>query len=130
MLTGMLSSKHHRASTSRGGPALLMRATVARTFGSLGGFLALTFLGAGIYLLQEAFTDPLRAQAVGLITGAFILALATMLLYFVFTPRSMSRVARSRRHFRRVITVPGPTVIAPPMAAPENESNKDMAVNA
>jgi len=45
------------------------------------------FLGAGIYLLQESFTDPLRAQAVGLIAGAFIIALATILIYFIFTPR-------------------------------------------
>jgi hypothetical protein len=44
------------------------------------------FLGPG-YLLQEAFSDPLRAQAVGLIAGAFILALATMMLYFIFSSR-------------------------------------------
>ena len=66
---------------------MLVRAGVARTFGGLGSFLAVIFLGAGIYLLQESFTDPLQAQAVGLIAGAFIIALATILIYFIFTPR-------------------------------------------
>jgi hypothetical protein len=66
---------------------LVARAGVARTFGGLGGFLALVFLGAGIYLLQEALGDPVRAQAVGLIAGAFIIALSTILLYFIFSPR-------------------------------------------
>lgn len=65
---------------------MLVRSGVARTFGGLGGFLAVIFLGGGIYLLQESFTDPLRAQAVGLITGAFIIALATILIYFIFSP--------------------------------------------
>jgi hypothetical protein len=74
--------------------ALVARAGVARTFGGLGGFLALMFLGAGIYLLQEAFSDPLRAEAVGLIAGAFILALSTMLIYFLFRPRP--RLGRSK----------------------------------
>lgn len=72
-----------------GGPnknTLVVRAGVARTFGGLGGFLAIMFLGSGVYLLQEAFSDPLRAEAVGLIAGAFILALATVLLYFIFSP--------------------------------------------
>jgi hypothetical protein len=44
--------------------ALLARAGTARTFGGLGSFLAVIFHGAGIYLLQESFTDPLQAQAV------------------------------------------------------------------
>jgi hypothetical protein len=63
---------------------LSVRDGVARTFGGLGSFLAVIFLGSGIYLLQESFTDPLRAQAVGLIAGAFIIALATILIYFIF----------------------------------------------
>jgi uncharacterized membrane protein YbhN (UPF0104 family) len=74
--------------TGRPTSALIVRAGVARTFGSLGGFLATLFLGGGIYLLQEALSDPLQAQAVGLISGAFIIALATMLIYFIFSPRT------------------------------------------
>lgn len=83
---------------------LVARAGVARTFGGLGGFLAIMFLGAGVYLLQEALSDPLRAQAVGLIAGAFILALATILLYFIFSPRPGYR----RRNRRRRSKLPMP----------------------
>jgi hypothetical protein len=68
--------------------SMVARAGIARTFGGLGGFLAIMFLGAGTYLLQEAFSDPLRAQAVGLIAGAFILALATNVVFHLqFTVR-------------------------------------------
>ena len=81
------SARYRSPSTVRARNALLVRAGVARTFGGLGSFLAVIFIGAGIYLLQESFTDPLQAQAVGLIAGAFIIALATILIYFIFTPR-------------------------------------------
>jgi hypothetical protein len=76
---------------------LLGRAVAARTFGGLGSFLAVIFLGTGIYLLQESFTDPLQAQAVGLIAGAFIIALATILIYFIFTPRKRFETDQIRR---------------------------------
>ena len=74
-----------------------IRAGVARTFGGLGSLLAVIFLGSGIYLLQESFTDPLRAQAVGSIAGAFIIALATILIYFIFTPRKRFETEKSHR---------------------------------
>jgi hypothetical protein len=47
---------------------------VSRAFGSL-GFLAIICLGAGIYLLKEALTDPLHADD-GLFTGAFVVSCA------------------------------------------------------
>ncbi len=73
------------------------RSSVGRTFRSIGSFLALIFLAAGVYLLQEELTDPLRAEAVGLIAGAFVIALATMLTYFIFLPRSKFRDGSARR---------------------------------
>jgi len=73
------------------------RSPSSRAFGGLSSFLAVIFLGSGIYLLQESFTDPLRAQAVGLIAGAFIIALATILIYFIFTPRKRFETEKSRR---------------------------------
>jgi hypothetical protein len=92
--------------------ALRARTGLARTFGGLGSFLAGIFLGARIYLLQELFTDPLQTEAVGLIAGAFIIALATILIYFIFTPRkrfqseeSGSQV-REPRHPLAAITSP------------------------
>jgi hypothetical protein len=72
------------------------RSGIARTFVGLGSFLAIIFLGSGIYLLQESFTDPLQAQAVGLIAGAFIIALATILIYFIFTPGKRFQTDRAR----------------------------------
>jgi len=63
------SVKYRSPSPVRARNALLAQSGIARTFGGLGSFLAVIFLGGGIYLLQESFTDPLRAQAVGLIAG-------------------------------------------------------------
>lgn len=86
--------------SGRNRSSMVARAGVARTFGGLGGFLAIMFLGAGVYLLQEAFSDPLRAQAAGLIAGAFILALATMMLYFIFSSRPAHRRRKTHRRAR------------------------------
>src|ERR1700692_47870 len=96
MPTGAPSPGYCSPSTMRARNALLARAGIARTFGGLGSFLAVIFLGAGIYLLQESFTDPLQAQAVGLIAGEFIIALATILIYFIFTPGKRFQSARAR----------------------------------
>ena len=90
-------SRYRPSSSSRVRNVLQVRASVARTFGGLGSFLAVIFLGGGIYLLQESFTDPLRAQAVGLIAGAFTIALATILIYFIFTPRKRSPSSEDQR---------------------------------
>lgn len=80
--------------SGRNRSSMVARAGVARTFGGLGGFLAIMFLGAGVYLL------PLRAQAVGLIAGAFVLALATMMLYFIFSSRPAHRRRKTHRRAR------------------------------
>jgi len=60
------SVKYRSPSPVRARNSLLAQSGIARTFGGSGSFLAVIFLGGGIYLLQEPFTDPLRAQAVGL----------------------------------------------------------------
>ncbi len=73
------------------------RSPSSHAFGGLGSFLAVIFLGSGIYLLQESFTDPVRAQALGLIAGAFIIALATILIYFIFTPRKRFETEKGHR---------------------------------
>ena len=102
MTVKFTASPQHEDSRGHRRNTLVARASVARTFDGLGAFLVFVFLGAGVYLLQEAFSDPLRAEAVGLITEAFILATATILLYFVFSPwpryrrREVSRRTLSR----------------------------------
>jgi hypothetical protein len=66
--------------------SLAVRAGLVRTFGGLATFLALTFLCSGIYTLQDAFAHPLAAQAPALIFGAFSIALAIILLYYLIKP--------------------------------------------
>src|SRR6202163_4883824 len=93
------------------------RSGIARTFGGLGSFLAIIFLGSGVYLLQESFTDPLQAQAVGLIAGAFIIALATILIYFIFTPSKRLQGDKARRiesHTQAHSPVPPASPLIPP----------------
>lgn len=104
---------------------LLVRASVARTFGSLASFLAIVFLGVGIYLLRESLSDPLTAQSVGLIAGAFIVALATMLIYFMCAPRARFRSGRMRRrsHARESQRY---TLVAERPAASGEERSKDL----
>jgi hypothetical protein len=66
---------------------LIVQAGIARTFGSLGSLLAVLFLGAGVYLLQQVLSDPLGDRPAGLISGAFVIALAVTLGYFIFMLR-------------------------------------------
>jgi hypothetical protein len=85
-------------SSRRTEPGLFERSTAARTFGSLGVFLVLIFLGAGIYLLEQALADPLGAQSGGIFVGAFTLALAAMIIGLLFAPRKKSLVTHARRN--------------------------------
>ncbi len=87
-----------RSASVRPGKSLVVRGGLARTFGSLAGSLAVIFLSFGLYLLEDALVHPLAAQADGVITGAFIIALAVILLYYLFKPR---RRPRTRAHYFR-----------------------------
>ena len=74
--------------------SLVVRGGLARTFGSLACFLSLTLLGMGGYILTDAFADPIAAQAGAVVGAAFIIALASIILFFLFKPRGKLRVAR------------------------------------
>lgn len=87
----------HRNASRREERGLFERSTAARTFGSLAIFLVLIFLGAGIYLLQQALANPLGAEAVSILAGAFILTLAVVMIGLLFTPRKKSLVTATRR---------------------------------
>jgi hypothetical protein len=110
-------------------PPLIFRAGITSVFSGLVGFLAVLFLGVGIYLLEEAVVDPLSAQSVTLIAGAFTLALATMLFYFIFSSTAKSRSAKSRyrAHSRRAVH----TIIVAAASAPptHTEPAKDLALD-
>ncbi len=66
---------------------LVVRAGLNRTFGSLAAFAALGLLALGSYLLMDAFAHPVNAEAAGLIVAAIAIALAILLVFFLFKPR-------------------------------------------
>ena len=117
------SSRYRSPSPVRARNVLPVRDGVARSFGGLGSFLAVIFLGSGIYLLQESFTDPLRAQAVGLIAGAFIIALATILIYFIFSPQKGLQSGQAR-HLQEHTTAHSQAAPASPLLPAERGGQK------
>jgi hypothetical protein len=123
-------SSKHREIPGYAAPPLIFRAGVTSVFSGLVGLVAVLCLGVGIYLLQEAVVDPLRAQSITLIAGAFTLAVASMLIYFIFSSLAKSRSGKSRyrahsRTATRAIIVAAAT--APPS---RNEPAKDLALHA
>lgn len=75
---------------------LVVRAGLSRTFGSIAGFAALGLLSLGIYLLGDAFAHPVDAEATGVIVAAFAIAIAMLLIVFIFKPWRFSGVLRHR----------------------------------
>lgn len=80
---------------------LVIRGGLARTFGSLIGFLALICLLLGLYLLRDAFTHPLDAQAVAILAAALSITLSAILFYFLLKPKPRHDQPSRTAHFRR-----------------------------
>jgi hypothetical protein len=80
----------HHLSNGRPAKTLVALGGLPRTFGGLAGFLAGTFLCLGIYILADLFAHPVDAQAAALIAAAFVIALAVMLLFYLFKPSKNS----------------------------------------
>ena len=89
----------HHAPILRPPKPLAVRAGLARTFGSLAGFVVVTFLCGGLYILEDAIANPLAAGAAAVISAAFIIALAAMLLFYLIKPRNRLRMASHDRAF-------------------------------
>lgn len=87
----------HRASSVHPPKPLAVRAGLARTFGGLAGFLVVTFLCVGLYILEDAFANPLAAGTAAVIGAAFIIALAAMLLFYLIKPRNGPRMEGHNR---------------------------------
>jgi hypothetical protein len=87
----------HHASGVRPPKSLVVRGGLVHTFGGLAGFLGVTFLCWGLYILKDAFANPLDAGAAALISGAFIFTLAAMLLFFLLKPRKRPRTTSRDR---------------------------------
>ena len=73
----------HHAAVVRPPKPLAVRAGLARTFGSLAGFVVLTFLCLGLYILEDAIANPLNEGAGAVISAAFVIALAATLLFYL-----------------------------------------------
>jgi hypothetical protein len=87
----------HHASGVRPPKSLVVRGGLVHTFGGLAGFLGVTFLCWGLYILKDAYANPLDAGAAALISGAFIFTLAAMLLFFLLKPRKRPRTTSHDR---------------------------------
>jgi len=87
----------NRSRSHRSKP-LVVRGGLARTFGGLATFLAMIFLCAGIYVLHDALSNPVEAQATAMIAGAFGIALATILFFYLLKPASRPRSVHIHHH--------------------------------
>jgi hypothetical protein len=58
-------------------------------------FPAVIFLVWGIYILDDAFANPIAAQAAAVIAAASCIALATILLFYLLKPGGKFRLGRS-----------------------------------
>jgi uncharacterized BrkB/YihY/UPF0761 family membrane protein len=85
------------ASSVRPRKPLVIRGGLARTFGGLVGFVVVTFLGGGFYILQDALANPLTEGAAAVIGAAFMITLAAILLFFLIKPRKRPRTTRRGR---------------------------------
>lgn len=88
------------ASSVRPPKSLVARGGLARTFGGLAGFVAVTFLLGGSYILQDAFANPLSGGAVALLFAALMIALAAILLFFLFKAPKAHRTMTRKRSVR------------------------------
>jgi hypothetical protein len=95
----------HRAAGARPCKPLVVRGGLVRTFGGLAGFLVLTFLGSGIYILEDAFANPLGVGDTAVIGGAFIITLAAVLLFFLIRPGKMPGMIGQTRAFHSGVPV-------------------------
>src|SRR5258708_18897626 len=76
----------HQALAARPSRSLAVRGGLAHTFGSLAGFVVVSFLCWGIYILQDAFANPLNAGGAAIISAAFIIAVGVILLFYLIKP--------------------------------------------
>src|SRR5258708_34661199 len=78
-------------------PSLAARSGLARTFGGLAGFVVITLLCGGFYILQDAFANPLTEGAAAVFCPAFMITLAAVLRFFLIKPGKRPRPPRSER---------------------------------
>lgn len=89
----MRGSLLHPYSGVRSTKALVVRGSLARTFGGLASFLALTLLFTGVYVLGDALANPVSAGTAAPIFGAVLTAIAAVLFYFLVGPTRRKALA-------------------------------------
>jgi hypothetical protein len=77
---------------------LVSRSRPARTFGGLAVFVALLFLSCGIYLIAEPLLHPIANHEAEVIAGAFTIALASILLFYLAKPAASHHRLTVERH--------------------------------
>jgi len=117
----------HHASNGRPAKPLVVRAGLPRTFGSLICFLAGMFLCLGIYILEDLFAHPVDAEAAALIAAAFVIALAILLLFYLFKPRKSSRTDGHQIPLDSSVLREGPLLKTTSRSARRDELRKDLA---
>jgi type VI protein secretion system component VasK len=73
---------------------LIVRASLPRTFWTLGIFVEASLLFGGLYLLAEVTLQPLEASQVSILSAGVILALAAILLVYLVRPWRKAALAR------------------------------------
>jgi len=73
---------------------LIVRASLPRTFWTLGIFAEASLLFGGLYLLAEATLRPLEADQVSILSAGVILALAAILLVYLVRPWRKAALAK------------------------------------
>jgi hypothetical protein len=114
----------HNLANARAPKSLAIRGGLVRTFGGLASFLVVTFLCAGFYILEDAVANPIAAQAAALIFGAFIIALATILLFYLIRPESGPRTSR-REQTLHLELLPQEEFFEEAPATPSRESGSE-----
>ena len=117
--------RHHTLSQSqmtRRPRSVVSLAAPVKTFGGLLIWLALMLLFTGGYILHQELANPLEADSSGLISGAFLLAIAVILVFYLLYRRRTpwhSAVARPRPHLHGRVAKNG--ILEPVAAAPPRQ---------
>ena len=85
---------------------LVVKASLPRVFLGLGLFTETLLLFCGSYLLAEAIVQPLDAGTFSLIGGGLLLALATVLLFYLAWPGRKRKMSRREKPALRWPEVP------------------------
>lgn len=73
---------------------LVVRASLPRTFRSIGAFAEIGLFSCGVYLLVEASLKPLEADQVSILGASAMLALASVLLFYMVRPHRKEALAK------------------------------------